>query len=90
MTTNKLILIIEDDKSMRWVLEKSLTKEGYRILVAHDGQTGFDQALNNSPDLVILDVLLPDMSGLKLLKELKASRPNLPRSEEHTSELQSH
>ena len=78
MTTNKLILIIEDDKSMRWVLEKSLTKEGYRILVAHDGQTGFDQALNNTPDLVILDVLLPDMSGLKLLKELKASRPNLP------------
>ncbi len=78
MKTDKLILIIEDDKSMRWVLEKALTKQGYRILVAHDGRTGLDQALNNSPDLVILDVLLPDMDGLRLLKELKASRPHLP------------
>ena len=78
MDTEKLILIIEDDQSMKWVLEKSLTKEGHRVVSAADGETGLSLALNSDPDMVILDILLPDMDGLRLLKKLNAQKPNVP------------
>ena len=75
---SKKILVIEDDQSMRWVLEKSLTKEGYTVISSPDGRSGLAAAAEAPPDLVILDILMPDMDGLTVLRKLKESRPQIP------------
>ena len=78
MIQTSKILVIEDDQSMRWVLEKALTKEGYRVSAASGGMDGLTLARSDSPDLVILDILMPDMDGLTVLKRIKETKPNLP------------
>jgi two-component system nitrogen regulation response regulator GlnG len=72
------ILVIEDDQSMRWVIEKSLTKEGYQVTGASGGMDGLSLARSGNPDLVILDILMPDMDGLTVLKRIKETNPQLP------------
>jgi two-component system alkaline phosphatase synthesis response regulator PhoP len=52
--------------------------EGYQVLTASDGVSGLERALADSPDLVILDVMMPRMSGLEVCKQLKAKRPSIP------------
>ncbi|MDF1525515.1 MAG: sigma-54 dependent transcriptional regulator [bacterium] len=74
----KKILVIEDDQSMRWVLEKSLSREGYKVTSAPDGRSGIAAAFEVTPDLVILDILMPDIDGLTVLRKLKESHPQLP------------
>ena len=75
---SKKILVIEDDQSMRWVLDKSLSREGYRVTSAPDGRSGISAAFEVAPDLVILDILMPDIDGLTVLRKLKESHPQLP------------
>ena len=52
--------------------------EGYEVITAEDGVSGLDRALRESPDLVLLDVMMPRMSGLDVCKQLKAKRPSMP------------
>jgi len=52
--------------------------EGYEVLTASDGAEGLGRALNDAPDLVVLDVMMPKMSGLDVCKQLKAKRPSIP------------
>src|SRR5207248_8579881 len=52
--------------------------EGYQVVSAFDGKEGLEQALKESPDLVVLDVMMPKMSGLDVCKQLKARRPSIP------------
>src|SRR5215475_15556534 len=52
--------------------------EGFQVATAMDGVEGLEQALKNSPDLVVLDVMMPKMSGLEVCKQLKAKRPSIP------------
>ena len=75
---SKKILVIEDDQSMRWVLEKSLSREGYKVTSAPDGRSGISAAVETAPDLVVLDILMPDMDGLTVLRKLKETHPQLP------------
>ena len=75
---SKKILVIEDDQSMRWVLDKSLSREGYNVTSAADGRSGISAAFEVLPDLVILDILMPDIDGLTVLRKLKESHPQLP------------
>jgi len=75
---SKKILVIEDDQSMRWVLDKSLSREGYKVTSAADGRSGISAAYEVLPDLVILDILMPDIDGLTVLRKLKESHPQLP------------
>jgi two-component system nitrogen regulation response regulator GlnG len=75
---SKKILVIEDDQSMRWVLDKSLSREGYKVSSAPDGRSGISAAFEVVPDLVILDILMPDIDGLTVLRKLKESHPQLP------------
>ena len=75
---SKKILVIEDDQSMRWVLEKALGKEGHKVTTAPDGRSGIAAALEVTPDLVVLDILMPDIDGLTVLRKLKESRPQVP------------
>lgn len=67
----ELILIIEDDKSLREGLAMNLSLQGYRTLTARDGQEGMAEAFRESPDLIVLDLMLPGVSGWEILSELK-------------------
>jgi DNA-binding response OmpR family regulator len=66
------VLIIEDDRSLAEVVAYNLQQAGYDVLVAHDGQDGILQAQLKSPDLVILDLMLPVVDGLDVCRSLRA------------------
>ena len=72
------ILIVEDEPNMVAGLRDNFEYEGYEVLTASDGAEGLGRALNDAPDLVILDVMMPKMSGLDVCKQLKAKRPSVP------------
>jgi len=67
----KTILIIEDVNDLAELVAFNLEKEGYRSLIAQDGPSGLEAARNNSPDLILLDIMLPGMSGMDICKVLK-------------------
>ena len=67
-----LILVIEDEKPIQRFLRASLLSEGYRVVEAETGQQGLTMALSQPPDLVILDLGLPDMDGLRIIEELRS------------------
>jgi two-component system, OmpR family, phosphate regulon response regulator PhoB len=66
------ILIIEDERALTEPLSYSLTREGFEVLVAHDGMDGLRQAQVKLPDLVVLDLMLPVKPGLDVCRELRA------------------
>ena len=72
------ILIVEDEPNMVAGLRDNFEYEGYEVITAGDGAEGLGRALNEAPDLVVLDVMMPKMSGLDVCKQLKAKRPALP------------
>jgi two-component system alkaline phosphatase synthesis response regulator PhoP len=72
------ILIVEDEPAMVAGLRDNFEYEGYEVISAGDGVTGLERALKDSPDLVVLDVMMPRMSGLDVCKQLKAQRPAVP------------
>lgn len=65
------ILVIEDERALREVLEYNLTKEGYEVLTASDGQDGLRRAQAQLPDLVVLDLMLPVIEGLEVCRQLR-------------------
>jgi DNA-binding response OmpR family regulator len=65
------ILIIEDEPDILEVVRFNLEQEGFRVLVSRDGNLGFDMARRESPDLVVLDLMLPGMDGLAICRRLK-------------------
>jgi two-component system cell cycle response regulator DivK len=69
----KTILQIEDNYANRRLVERVLEPAGYRLLYAADGQTGIDLALQELPDLILLDMGLPDMDGQTLVAILRDS-----------------
>ena len=72
------ILIVEDEPAMVAGLRDNFEYEGYEVISAADGVAGLERALTDSPDLVVLDVMMPRMSGLDVCKQLKAKRPSVP------------
>ncbi|HUW71002.1 MAG TPA: response regulator transcription factor [bacterium] len=66
-----VILVIEDDPDIRELLVYALGKEGYQTLEAASGEAGLKQVKENPPDLVILDIMLPGIDGLEVLRKLK-------------------
>ena len=68
------ILIVEDEKDIVKMLDYNLKKEGYKILVAHDGEDALDEANAKRPDLILLDLMLPGVDGLEVCKQLKLER----------------
>jgi DNA-binding response OmpR family regulator len=72
------ILIVEDEPNMVAGLRDNFEYEGYDVITAPDGVAGLERALNEAPDLVILDVMMPRMSGLEVCKQLKSKRPSVP------------
>src|SRR5687768_1553017 len=72
------ILIVEDEPAMVAGLRDNFEYEGYEVISAEDGVAGLERALSEQPDLVVLDVMMPRMSGLEVCKQLKAKRPSVP------------
>jgi DNA-binding response OmpR family regulator len=72
------ILVIEDDLPLASFLQKGLQAESYTVDAAHDGEAGLDLALDTECDLLVLDLNLPKMDGLTLLRRLRPAKPNLP------------
>src|SRR5438270_7454344 len=72
------ILIVEDEPAMVAGLRDNFEFEGYDVITAPDGVAGLERALKEAPDIVILDVMMPRMSGLDVCKQLKSKRPSLP------------
>ena len=72
------ILIVEDEPAMVAGLRDNFEYEGYEVISAGDGAEGLTRALADNPDLVVLDVMMPRMSGLDVCKQLKAKKPTLP------------
>ncbi len=72
------ILIIEDEKPMRTALQDALEAEGYRTLTAADGEDGLQRALEEKPDLLLLDIMLPKLDGLAVCAELRRRSNPVP------------
>lgn len=72
------ILVVEDDAKIARLLELELMHAGYQVEVAHDGRAGLDRALTGGIDLMLLDVMLPQMSGLEVVRRVKEEQPLLP------------
>lgn len=64
------VLVVEDDPSVRGLLQTLLTTEGYAVATASDGLAGISQATADRPALMLLDVVMPDLGGLRVLDEL--------------------
>lgn len=71
-TTRLRILLIEDERGLTDVLDYNLKREGYETVIAHDGQEGLRKAQTLLPDLILLDIMLPGLSGFDVCRELRS------------------
>lgn len=69
--TAKKILLIEDEFFIRDLYERYLKKSGYDVITAVDGEDGLEKCLNNKADLILLDIMMPKMTGIEVLEKIK-------------------
>jgi DNA-binding response OmpR family regulator len=72
------ILVVDDDLSILRLYKEELEEEGYTVVTASTGVEALEQFEKEAPDLVTLDIQLPDVDGIKLLRQMKEKRPRLP------------
>ena len=72
------ILVIDDEDQLRDLLQKLLTRDGHEICIAHDGKEGIANFHQFNPDLVITDIIMPNIDGIEVITELHQSNSNLP------------
>lgn len=70
------ILVVDDEKLLRWSLEQNLSKEGYDVVAAEKGLEGLSTFKEDSPDITLLDIHLPDVSGITVLEGIKEINPH--------------
>ncbi len=75
---NAKILVVEDEPSISLLIKDDLLLEGYEVVMARDGEEGLKMALEEAPDVVVLDVMLPKRSGYEVCRQIKAHRKHLP------------
>ena len=74
----KTILIVEDEQNIVDILSFNLMREGYDTLEALDGPTGLQLALEQNPDLILLDLMLPGLSGFEVCKKIRETGSSTP------------
>ena len=74
----KTVLIVEDEQNIVDILSFNLEREGYDTLEAYDGNTGLQLALEQNPDLVLLDLMLPGMDGFEVCRRIRATGSAVP------------
>lgn len=72
------ILLVEDEPQIAGFISRGLRREGYNIITAADGTTGLDMAFAELPDVIILDVMLPDIDGLNVCRQLREAEMQTP------------
>lgn len=77
---NPTVLIIEDDATYSKSLEQEFISQGFKVVLAVTGKQGIESATNSAPDIILLDVLIPDMTGWDVMKALKSDEKtkNIP------------
>ena len=73
-----VILIAEDDRAVRDAVERALTFDGYEVITARDGSEALQRVLNDKPDLVVLDVMMPIVDGLETCRRLRSAGNDVP------------
>ena len=68
---NKTILVVDDEINIVDILTCNLKKEGYNVLTANDGATALDIALKQKPNLILLDVMIPEIDGFNVCRKIK-------------------
>jgi len=72
------ILVIDDDETVRETIGVLLEQEGFRVHLSGDGRLGFEQAVTLKPDLIVVDLRLPGMTGMEICKQVRSSNLNMP------------
>lgn len=72
------ILVIDDEGQLRELLNKMLTRDGHRVLVANDGAEGIKSFHQFNPDLIITDIIMPEKDGIEVIVQVLKVNPNLP------------
>jgi DNA-binding response OmpR family regulator len=72
------ILVVEDEKQIAKILKIELEYEGYEAIIAYDGKSGLQTALNEKLDLILLDVMLPEMNGIEVLRKIRKENNLIP------------
>jgi DNA-binding response OmpR family regulator len=74
----KKILLVEDEESLRLLYEEELMAEGYEVLIARNGREALRQLEETTPDLIILDIVMPVMDGMETLGQIMGRERNVP------------
>lgn len=72
------ILLVEDETDIRELYQRQMVKAGFNVTAVPDGQSALDVLKNDSFDLMLLDIMLPGLNGLQVLKDFKTNNPNSP------------
>src|SRR5579885_3628291 len=78
VVSTQTILVIDDDESLRDTIGVMLEQEGFRPILVADGRAGYEKALTTKPDLALIDLRLPGMSGIEICKQLRAANVKVP------------
>lgn len=72
------VLVVDDEKNILKLYKSELEDEGYNVITASSGREALEVFEREAPDLVTLDILMPDMDGIQVLRQMKEKRPNIP------------
>ena len=78
MEEKATILIADDDHFIRKIIEKTLLGEGYDVIIAKEGKEAFERASSEAPDLILVDLRMPEMTGMEVLKALRMNDSDIP------------
>ena len=71
------VLVVDDEASIVNIISYNLKKEGYEVITAEDGENGLELALSESPDLILLDIMMPRMDGYEVCRKVR-EKSNVP------------
>lgn len=74
----KKILLVDDEPSIQIVYREEFEDDGYQVISAVNGEEGLEKFQIENPDIVILDILMPGMNGIEVLRQMKMQRPDIP------------